>query len=1052
MTYSVENGLSDNTVYSIFQDNRGFLWVSTYNGLNRFDGYDFTVFSSESYNQNSIGEGVTAMYQTKNGTLWIGTQSVLQYYDATKNNFKTFPFFNKYNTRVNIHVTGMVEDDNGVLWIGTYNYGLLKFNPQTSKYSSFADSVENAKYPFPSRKITCMLRQGNYLWIGTEDIGLIRFNINKRRFTIFNTNSGIVNNHVRSLVWDRLRECLWIGTDGGLCVIDNENDARTVAHPTLLSAHPITSAICVGRTLYLGTRLGGLKVYNPDDNTCSVYTFNQLNNNGLPDNFISSLFCDKQGNVWIGTNEGGLAFVSGVKNYFRNYQLSGSITDVRQNFVISLYCDNLQNIWAGSDGDGMFVKHPSVDSFVRVSVPALKNAIITDIAKDSKKCLWVTTSGNGVYILKNNQVEQHIDRFTPKGNNLSSNTINKILVTQDGNVWLGSENDGIDIWNEREKHFYPFSTVDSKAKLSCNQITALLQDSKGAIWIGTTYGLNYYHKDSGGVRHYFHNRNDSLSLSNDYITSLFEDRNGNVWIGTKYGLNKFNNGSNGSFINFFSSDSLVDNTIQCIEADEKGNLWISTNKGISFFNLKQWRFYNYNDKDGLQANRFKGAGCRSANGTVYLGGENGITAIHSQKLQHNNSIPVVYFSHFEVFNQTIVANDATNILQNDISQTSKIELSYTQNMISIGFTAINFVNADKTSFAYKLEGVDNDWIVVDSKQRIARYAHLAPGTYIFKVKACNSDRLWNTKAATLEIEIVPPFWKTVYFFIIVVIFVVGFVIVTVQIREYRLVRSKKKLEQIVRQRTLEIQRKNEELELLNRTKDKLFSIIAHDLKNPLNALLGFTELMTTKYDVLDDSQKTRFIGIINNSAKHMYDMLINLLNWSRSQLGAINPRQTKVKVAVNFEANIALSGQMIENKQQTVQIDVEPNCIAWADSTLFDTVVRNLLSNAIKYTPENGKIILAAKKISETTIEVSITDTGVGMSKEILDGLFQIDQYRSQPGTNREQGTGLGLIVCKEFVEKNGGQLSVESELNTGSVFRFTVPAFISNQELNTNA
>ena len=486
--------------------------------------------------------------------------------------------------------------------------------------------------------------------------------------------------------------------------------------------------------------------------------------------------------------------------------------------------------------------------------------------------------------------------------------------------------------------------------------------------------------------------------------------------------------------------------------------------------------------DGLQGNQFiHGSYFKNKLGIMYFGGINGLNIFHPDSIQMNQFKPPVFLTDLLIFYKEVPINEEGSPLTQSITETEKITVTHKQSLITIKYTALNYICTEKNLYAYKLEGFDKDWNYVDSR-REATFTNLNPGTYVFRVKASNNDGIWNEEGTSLKIVVLPPWWKTLVFKLSVVLFIL---VSTVSFYLYRIDRLKKQkvyLEKLVKKRTMEIEEKNailtkqanelnetntlleerqqqieeqteklevkkEELESanihlneLNSTKDKFFSIIAHDLKNPFNTIMGFAELLIMKFNKLSEEKKYKYSEVIYRSSKNIYDLLENLLQWSRTQTNKIAFEPSDFDIENLVQQNIALLNENIESKNISVKLGHSEKVSIYADRNMINTVIRNLLTNAIKFTDKGGQIIIDYKN-KNGDVEFSIRDTGIGMTEKEISQIFRVDTNISKTGTDGETGTGLGLILCKEFIKKNGGSIWVESKSGEGSKFSFTVPA-----------
>jgi signal transduction histidine kinase len=578
---------------------------------------------------------------------------------------------------------------------------------------------------------------------------------------------------------------------------------------------------------------------------------------------------------------------------------------------------------------------------------------------------------------------------------------------------------------------------------------------------------------------YFKVDNDLNSLTDNGIISLFEDSVGRLWIGTVDGLNRYNYDSN----NFTRYGTGFQSTIiNVILGDRSGNIWLGTSKGITRLNPSTGECKNFDQSDGILSGEiYARAGFINTTNALFFGGDKGVNVVSPDQIKFNENLPRVLITGLKIFNQDISEYSEKGILQKNIAYTKSIRLKHKLNVITFEYLALNMINTYRNHYAYKLEGFDKDWIDAGDKRAVT-YTNLDPKKYVFRVIAANNDGYWNLKGTSLEVIILPPWYQTLLFRILLVLLIVSLYMAFHYIRISNLEKQKSTLEKEVRVRTLELREKNElleqqalelnetntlleerqqyieeqaeqlqhqaadllntnqELKLANSTKDKLFSLIAHDLKDPFNTLLGFTDVLTKDFYKIDDNQKIRIISMIRTSSGRIHELLENMLKWSRSQSGNMQINKKVFRIGETVKVITPVFQHTLNEKKISLQVSIPEDLEVNADEDMISTIIRNLVNNAIKFTPKGGVITISAEK-KKQKIEVSVADTGVGIPKDLMKTLFDPIKQEIKRGTQGEKGSGLGLTICKEFAEIHGGKISVHSEEGKGSRFSFTVPA-----------
>jgi signal transduction histidine kinase len=455
--------------------------------------------------------------------------------------------------------------------------------------------------------------------------------------------------------------------------------------------------------------------------------------------------------------------------------------------------------------------------------------------------------------------------------------------------------------------------------------------------------------------------------------------------------------------------------------------------GISRLNPDIQSVKNYSKEDGLQGDQFyQQSFLRTREGELYFGGYSGLNSFFPDSLKDNDFIPPVYITDFQIFNKPVVYAVPGAQFQTQISEAKEIKLNWDQTVFSFSFAAINYVHPKKNQYSYIMEGFEKDWNFTDASRRYVTYTNLDPGDYTFRVRASNNDGVWNNTGTSLKIIILPPWWKTLWFKILVLSSIVFIVITVFRSRVRQLKNQKILLEKSVAIKTAEL---NE----LNASKDKFFSIIAHDLKNPFNTIIGFSEMMKESIRLNDSATFYEYTVMINTSAVQTLRLLENLLEWANSQRRKITFTPVSVNIGELVKDEFVMVDEMATGKSIDLKNYVNDSLTIIADKNMLRTILRNLITNAVKFTHKNGRVKVNAIS-SDDHVEISVSDNGIGMSQETISKLFRIDANLSTRGTENEKGTGLGLFLCKDFVEKHNGKIWVESEEGKGSTFKILLP------------
>lgn len=819
--YTIEQGLSQSNPFAITQDKRGFIWIGTQDGLNSFDGYNFTIYRPNTKNGLSDSH-ILALYEDKQGKLWIGTrnggvnmfdyitQKFIAYTTTSKNAKNSFIPAN--------HVRAITEDAQGTLWVGTSN-GIGLFNRQSGEWkhiSHFQDSEDKEKHSGSNVYAITNGKNGT-VWIATND-GLVAYNPSTKQTHILRKEFAIAD--IRSLLISATNpNVVWVGTCGsGLYRIDAESFAvrsfrHTVGDLKIFSQDNIL-AIVEDRSgsLWLGTYGGGLQKFDPRSETFTGYQQDELITNTISSNFIFSLYRDRSDVLWIGTYGSGINKFDPAESKFTSYHRDPRIANtLSHNYVYSIYEEPNGTVWVGTNGGGINkLVNKQTGEFTTYWLD--KNKLnsprnnIRAIHPDKDGMFWLT-SGDALY--KFNPRTGTSKAYRPKDmpplmtqeNSFSFS----ICEDSEGMLWIGTWGVGLYRFNPRTGEFIAHYTHDtSNAKsLPSNGVYYILQDHKKQIWIGTNGGsLCRFDAASNSFVHYQKILTEKNGISSNIIRTIYEDAAGVLWLGTAGGLNKFNPETQESTL-FREQDGLPNNVIYGILGDARGNLWCSTNKGLFRYNPNakpgDKAFQTYDISDGLQSNEFNaGAYHRGKSGLMYFGGINGFSMFLPDSIRRNDYLPPVIITGFKTFNVPLETERAISTMQ-------EIEIPEEKNVITFEFTALNFTLPMKNVYAYKLENFDKNWIYCGGR-REATYTNLGGGTYIFHVKAANNDGLWNEDGATIRVVILPQWWKR-WWAIAMWIALVGLgVFGTYKWRVRAIEEVNKSLEKTVAERTQEVQR------------------------------------------------------------------------------------------------------------------------------------------------------------------------------------------------------------------------------------------------------
>jgi signal transduction histidine kinase/CheY-like chemotaxis protein/ligand-binding sensor domain-containing protein len=824
---NIEQGLSNSWVEAIFQDSRGFMWIGTRNGLDRYDGQQFKVYRNNTKDTTSISDNsIRYIYEDRDHNLWVGTANGLNRFDVNKDSFIRYKHIPGDTKSISNNVISCIyEDTQKKLWVSTFGGGLNVFNRVQKSFEHYAHQ-KTIKHSISSDSTNtiCEDLNGN-LWIGTES-GLNRFNPKDRSFTLYanslDRDHSNVSNDIKYMRADKGGN-LWLGTVNAGVVVFNiaQKTFKQYKHQADNAASLSNNEVyCVyvdheGR-IWIGSVNEGLNLYDPDTDGFYHYQYQFDSPLSLSQKTASAVFEDNQGNLWVGTHRGGLNLYASTADRFNLYRQGESNTTISFSDVKAFCQDSKGRIWVGTDGGGLNLFDRKTNTFRRYLYDANNpktvgsNAVL-DIIQDKAGNIWVSTWDGGL-----NLFDPENGTFTWYKNNpedkttISSDFVQKAYEDQKGNFWVGTYFGGLNLFDPKTHRFRRIiKDPDGLTAFSGNSVVAINGDKAGNVWFGTDDGgLNCYNLNTKRFSHYFNKEEE-----NPDIREIFTDSKGRLWIG-QIGLYLFNPVKN-TFSIYTQNAGLADELIKGIAEDKQGNLWISTSTGLTRFNPETLAFKKFNMADGLQGMEFEpNAALTISSGEMLFGGTKGLNTFYPDKININKFIPPVYITNFQIFNKAISPADENSPLKTEISLTKQITLSYRQSSLEFEYAALNYTTSRNNQYAYKLEGFDTSWSYVRNTRKAA-YTNLNPGTYVFHVKASNNDGIWNENGASVTIIINPPFWLTWWFKALVLVVVAGGAYGFYRNKLAGIRKQKKRLERQVEERTAEVVQKVNELQILN---------------------------------------------------------------------------------------------------------------------------------------------------------------------------------------------------------------------------------------------
>ena len=1130
--FNTSRGLSQNTVTSILCDSKGFLWVGTNNGLNRYDGNKFRVFVNEENGiQNFTHNRVTRLWEDAQGFIWFETHDghyhyfdpvretftslsgyfsddesyrilfsdFLQYsdneiwiatmvkgvfqlkFDANTHSYKIHSFTSRgFQSVSNDRVNFIHKDDNNNLWMGT-EHGLTFFQHNGKESEEF-----RFEHLFIDHTFTSVIETTSELWFGTDDSGILVFQKGSQLYTYINqlTSKGLRSNQVSTLYISKTGVIFASFTDGGLNYLNsNLNSWISIAiqgnsvvsmYEDLFNKLWVTTEefglTCVdiksGTTQYfsffdpkvgtvpdeerhvfyedgknnfwVGTHEGGLNLFDRDTQKFIRFRNDPNDPNSISANIVLSIAEDHSGQLWVGTGQfqGGLERIVLREPAFNHLTPSDENSHISDNIVRSVYEDASARIWMGTKAGRLHVFENgkpliTFDQFM-TQKGVLTGVNVYSMITDKDGYLWIGSKGRGVLVSdKPLSAYRHLGQMTftnyqPVENDSTSlSHINVYSLEEDiyGNIWIGTYGNGI---NRVIKHldgrrsFQRINTVNSE--LSSDLVRNVLSDRKGRLWIATGHGLNLIEKapevnEPILVRTFF-SGHDEFSISLNDIIHLYEDSRGAIWLATfGGGVNRLDSltRNNATFSRFNQLSGISNNVVYGILEDLNGYMWFSTENGLNRLNVSNLTIEVFNSNNGLRFNSFSENTCDlSKSGCLYFGGFFGVEVIYPDRILIAPFSKRVELTDFQLFNKEVKIGGDSPLAQG-ISYTNSMVLAHFQSSFSFEFSAMDYMDTEKTQYAYKLDNFDQEWNYVNN-QRKASYTNLAPGNYVFRVKATNRNGEWMTEERTVSIEILPPWYKTTWAFslytvLVLILFYAVFSAIS-KINRYR--------------NDLNIERR------VNEEKLRFFTNISHEIRTPLTLIIGPIEDLLRKI-TLDNSDKVK-LEIIARNGRRMLQLTTQLLDFRKIQNNKMNLKISELNM-VDFARNIYESFVPLANHKN---IDYQFNTsmeegFVWGDPSKLDTVIYNLISNALKFTEANKQVSVSVQKSKDIDgVDVIVKDQGRGIKRENLEHLF--GRYTILSGEELA-GTGIGLSLAFELTRLHDGNIVVDSQVNEGSTF-----------------
>ncbi len=1016
-----EQGLSQSSAQSLLYDSEGFLWIGTNDGLNRYDGYQFTIFQNLPEKSNSISNNnITTLFEDKANNVWVGTAAGLNRFNKRLNTFDHFVYQQgNNNSLINNSINDITQDNNGNYWIAT-NKGLDQFDGK-----NFIHYLKNQNIR------SLFIDSTNTLWVATQKDGLKHTTLNNINFKAIELpdNSQVVTSIIEG------NNQIWLGTVNGLAVYDKHTkkmlslDAIT---KSLKNIH-ITSLLIHQNALWIGSKANGVYQVNITTNAIEHYQANNQDPKSISYNEITQIITDNADNIWIGNYVWGIDKYNTLNEQFNhtNQNISKENTLSSNNIISFLEYDN-NRFFIGTYDGGLNEYNRTTGEFTHFqhdpqNANSISSNIVGSLIKDPTYGIWLGTF-NGLNLFDpEKKIFTHYQHEPNNDKSLSHNLILPMLKSDDNTLWVGTWGGGLNRFDIQKQTFTHYKhNPDDKNSLSDDNIWAIYQDPNGILWLGTMGGLNKFDPVNNTFKHY---QTTNSALDNNWVTDIHQDKKGNLWLGTMGGFNKFDPVSE-QFTGYQEENGLSNNLIYGILEDNQGSLWLSTNKGISRFDPKTETFKNYDKNDGILVKEFATfSRYINQSGEFYFGGVNGYVHFKPENIKDDTTLPNVVFTDFRINNNHVKLDHETEdkkafTIDSVINELSRLTLTHNEKLVSFDFAALHFSDPMNNQYAYMLEGFDDNWIYTDAKNRRATYTNLPSGYYTLRVKASNGDGYWNEQGKSLPITVLPAPWLSWWAYTLYSLAFIGIIGFILYRQNY----------QRLKEHAINIR-----LTRADRLKDEFLANTSHELRTPLNGIIGLAESLIDGVAGQLPEAANKNLAMVVASGKRLSHLVNDILDFSKLKNHNLKLHTSGVELHSLTDVVLTVSTPLIGDKAVVLKNNVANNLpLVNADESRVEQILYNLVGNAIKFT-EQGEVTVNAEHIGNV-IKISVIDTGVGIPASKHAIIFNSFEQLQGCDNRNQGGTGLGLAVTKQLVELHGGNIYLTSTPGEGSCFAFTLP------------
>ncbi|MGN7783832.1 hybrid sensor histidine kinase/response regulator transcription factor [Niabella sp. 22666] len=1046
-------GLSNNSVKCIFQDSKGFVWFGTYDGLDRYDGYEFKVLRNRINDSTSLPHNyISALNEDNDHNLWIGMGQGAVTYNSFTNVVSPvyyYPHRSSQKHKVGIYINSIEKDSEGNIFLGTSGLSVLvRFKDQKEAVQIPLYNTDGSSNIYASVQAMYVDSQKR-TWIFLAGYGLYRFNYKTRKLDL--VNADIRNFSVNKMVADNAGN-LWLGTSTGLLkyavaanqVTDHYNTAKG-----MLSANYITALSMDGyNQLWIGTDGGGVDLLNIKSGQIS--SINSSNKpGGLTSESVLTIFIDKESRKWVGTNKGGVNVFDVIGNEFRTVQRNASYPGLSSNFITSFFEDQKSNLWIGTEGGGVSVWNADRTRFSTYKEPQLSSNTVSSMTQDAEGNIWMATFGGGVTRLAPGGKADHF-RLINQSDGFENKIAIRIYYDSKKNLWVTTyENGHLYLYNKQLNRFETFD-------VSLGDLMSIKEDRTGTLWAGNAQSL--IRIDQANKQHQYYEIGKT-------VRAIYEDRQGRFWVGSEGGgLVLFDRKAGKIARRYTEDEGLSSNTVMNILEDSTGNLWISTTNGLNKFNPQSGKFNRFYESDGLQSSQFSyRAAIQLRSGELAFGGNNGFNIFYPQRIKPRTFFPTLVITSLRVNNKDL--SPALDYEMNESGDITRLTVPYNEALLSLQFAALEYSAPNKIQYAYYLEGWDKDWNKTGNTRTVT-YNNIREGTYTLRIKSTNAEGSWNTVEKVMTIKVLPPWFRTWWAYLL---YLSGAAALAILYISYKTRQAKMKYElQLsrvnaeMRKAELESERMEKEVQKaelqkahaeyekekaeretervinaqekeINQKRLSFFTNISHEFRTPLTLILNPVKDLIKQYQG-QDKEELRIIGL---NATRLLSLTDQLLLFRKIEEGAEGLQVSRFDFSKLGNTIFYYFKHEAKTKDIAYTITgIEEPIEMYGDKNKIEIILYNLISNAFKYTPREGQINIDVVGYDDH-LQITIRDTGAGIPEGAGNAIF--DRFYQAEG-HVKLGFGIGLYMVKQFTEMHQGTIAYQSEVGKGTLFTLQLP------------